>query len=172
MSDPKSLGIAIVDQAVRSGFHADLARHLKKTRGARIHLYSPSEASRANQEKRFGDVYDSFNVIDRIDPAQAPDNPKAVLARAAYYEDRYGIPFGWFRIADRGVGLGFSPGGFYHPRSTAAEGASDVGVIASYVRQLDFWERELRERDIDVVINGFYFEYFAAKAQGRRPVHR
>lgn len=167
MTTSRPLNFAVVDQAVRSDFHADLARHIKKTWGSRFHLYCGSAAARDNQKKRFGDVYDSYNVIDRVDPACGPADEKAVLARAAFYENRYGIPLGWFRVADRAVGLGFSPGGFYHPRSTAAENASDLGVTASYVHQLDFWEREIRERNIDVVMNGFYFEFFAAKANGR-----
>jgi len=169
MTANKPLTIAVVDQAVRSAFHADLARHLKQACGARFHLYSPSTGSRDNQKKRLADVYDSFNVVDRGDPViEVPKDEKAIVERARYFENRYGIPFGWFLVADRAFGLGYSPGGFYHPRSLGSETAPNLGVIGNYIRQLDFWEREIRERDIDVVINGFYCEYFAAKANGKQ----
>lgn len=168
MTRSKPLNFAVVDQAVRSAFHADLARYLKNNCGARIHLYSRSASSFKHQQSQLSDAYDSFNVIDIGDyvPRQPEDEAK-VIQRAAYYEERYGIPFGWFRIIDRAVGLGFSPGGFYHPRSVSTDKAPDLGVVANNIRQLDFWEREILEKEIDVVINGFYFEYFPARANGR-----
>lgn len=167
MTKSKPLNFAIVDQAVRSPFHADLARYLKKNCGARFHLYSPNARSLQRQQKELSDVYESFNVIDVGDPdARQPEDEAEVIRRAAYYEERYGIPFGWFRIIDRAVGLGFSPGGFYHPRSVSTDRAPDLGIVANNIRHLDFWEREIPEKKIDVVINGFYFEYFPAKANG------
>jgi hypothetical protein len=169
MTANRPLTVAVVDQAVRSAFHADLARYLKQACGARFHLYSPSASSLYNQKKRLADVYDSFNVVDRGDAVvEAPKDEKAIIERARYYERRYGIPLGWFLVSDRVYGLGFSPGGFYHPRSFGSETAPNLGVIGNYIRRLDFWEREIKERDIDVVINGFYCEYFAAKANGRQ----
>ena len=167
MTKTKPMNLAVVDQAVRSAFHADLARYLKKRCGARFHLYSPNAESLQRQKQDLSDVYDSFNVVDvgeRV--AQHPGDEAEIIRRATYYEERYGVPFGWFRIIDRAVGLGFSPGGYYHPRSVSTDKAPDLGIVANNIRQLDFWEREIQEKEIDVIINGFYFEYFPAKANG------
>ncbi len=167
MSGARPLVFAVVDQAVRSAFHADLAREVKRRVPALFHLYSPSEVSAEQQRRRFGDVYDSFNVIDRGEQIpRDPENAEAILARAHAYEERYGIPLGWFRVTDRHAGLGFAPGGFYHPRSRLSEKATDLGVIANYVRILDFWEHEIKKKGIEVVINGFYFESYPARANG------
>ena len=76
------------------------------------------------------------------------------------------MPLGRFRLVDRHAGLGFSPGGYYHPRSRLSERASDLGVISNYIKTFDFWEREIREKKIDVVLNGLYFEYYPAMANG------
>jgi len=168
MNNKKPLVFAVVDQAVRSAFHADLARYLKRTQGAVFHHYVPTDHSSEANRKRHADAYDSFNIIDRGDtPPTEPTDVDGLQRRARYYEERYGIPLGYFRIIDRAMGLGFSLGGYYHPLSKAAEQASDLAALANTIRELDFWEKEIAEKQIDAVINGFYFEYFPAKAQGK-----
>lgn len=168
MNNKKPLVFAVVDQAVRSAFHADLARRLKRTHGAVFHHYVPTDHSAEVNRKRYADAYETFNIIDRGEtPPVEPADVEALLGRARYYEDRYGVPLGYFRIIDRAMGLGFSLGGYYHPLSRAAAEASHLAALANTVRELDFWEREIAEKQIDAVINGFYFEYFPAKAQGK-----
>lgn len=168
MNKKKPLVFAVVDQAVRSAFHADLARYLNRTQGAVFHHYVPTDHSSEANRKRYTDAYESFNTIDKGEtPPVEPADVEGLLRRAKYYEERYGVPLGYFRIIDRAIGLGFSLGGYYHPQSRAAERASEFAALANTIRELDFWEKEIAEKQIDVVINGFYFEFFPAKAQGK-----
>src|SRR4051812_13093832 len=102
----KPLVFAFVDQAVRTAFLADLALYLRKTWGAVVHHYTPSQASSDANRKRYSGIYDSFNVIERGErPLRVPDDVEGLLKKAAHYERRYGIPLGWLRMVDRNMGI-------------------------------------------------------------------
>ena len=163
---PNSFGI--VAQAVRRSFHIELARYLKKEYQAKIILYVSSESSISYYEKNGTDAFDEIVVIDKVSdwkawPKERASDPE-ILVKAEYYEQRYGVPLGWFMTTDRVHGLGYSPGGFYFPRSGHNDYANYLDVIASYVRIFDFWEKEISQKKFEVLLDGFHFEYFPAMA--------
>ena len=164
--------IAIIGQAVRSTLQIALARYWKDTLGAELSLYGSSEQALKGYREAAPGLFDRLVVApspyfaDALPPSAPPPDKEDVIARALRYEERYGIPLNWLMTVDRVHGLGYSPGGFYFPRSYGEEAVSQVDVLHGYLELFDFWEKELQEQRFDVLVNGFSFEFFPCQATG------
>lgn len=159
----KKLKVGFVEQSVRRFFHVELARYLVENFAVEPHIYSHSQNSLDYYRKVASDVFAGFHLIG--DGVSECDD-LSLTERARYYEGRYGVPMGWFKVTDRVTGLGYSPGGFYHPRSKNSDRLTDEQVLASYIRQFDYWESVFQRGEVQLLLNGFYFEYFPAQANG------
>ena len=162
--------IAIIGQAVRSALQVALARHWKEELGAELSLYGGSEQALNGYRKLAPDLFDRMVVApspyfaDPPDPGVPVASDDEIVARALEYEERFGVPLNWLMAVDRVHGLGYSPGGFYFPRSSGEADVSQVDVLRGYIATFDFWDRELAEQNFDVLINGYTFEYFPCLA--------
>jgi len=164
--------IAIIGQAVRSTLQIALARHWKDTLGAELSLYANSEQALKGYREAAPGLFDRLVVApspyfaDAVSPSAPRPDKEEVVAKALRYEERYGIPLNWLMAVDRVHGLGYSPGGFYFPRSYGEEAVSQTDVLHGYLALFDFWEKELQEQHFDVLINGYSFEFFPCQASG------
>ena len=164
--------IAIIGQAVRSTLQIALARHWKGELGAELSLYGTSEQALKGYRETAPGLFDRLVVApspyfaDAASPSAPPPDTEDVVAKALRYEERYGIPLNWLMTVDRVHGLGYSPGGFYFPRSYGEESVSQIDVLRGYLELFDFWEKELQEQRFDVLVNGFSFEFFPCQATG------
>lgn len=164
--------IAIIGQPVRSELQFALARHWKDTLGAELSLYAGSAQALEGYRTRAPGLFDRMVVApspyfaDEPDPKIERANDETIVARALDYEARIGMPLNWLMAVDRVHGLGYSPGGFYFPRSYGEAKVSHVDVLRGYLAMFDFWDREFEEQKFDVLINGYNFEYFTCRANG------
>jgi len=164
--------IAIIGQAVRNPLQIAMARHWKATLGAELSLYGRSERSLRQSHDADPGLFD--RVVVAPSPYSAPHGGHSerrlsdteVIQSALRYEERYGIPLNWLMAIDRVHGLGYSPGGYYFPRSYGESDVTHTDVLRGYVALFDFWEREIRAQQFDVVINGYNFEFYPCEANG------
>ncbi len=162
--------IGIVGQAVRGPLQMAMARHWKDELGARLTLYGVTEKALDGYRKQAPGLFDRLVVTpspyfpDDPDPSEVRPEDDAVIARALDYEQRFEVPLNWLLAVDRVHGLGYSPGGFYFPRSAGEERVTHIDVLRGYLAYFDFWDAELSEQRLDVLINGYNFEYFACLA--------
>ena len=162
--------IAIIGQPVRSALQIALARHWKDTLGAELSLYAGSAQALEGYRTRAPGLFDRMVVAPSPYFAGEPDpqadrvDDETIVARALDYERRFGVPLNWLMAVDRVHGLGYSPGGFYFPRSYGETRVSHVDVLRGYIAMFEFWDRELAEQKFDVLINGYNFEYFPCLA--------
>ena len=68
------------------------------------------------------------------------------------YEKKLGHTLNHIAVPDRGFGLGYALGGFYHPRSQLADKANYIQMLNHYVQSLEFWENEMREKKISLCL--------------------
>lgn len=129
---------------------------LKDRLGSSIHVYcvhagEAAEYERLNRDKRF----DSVNV--EVAPHSAAlarvDDPQAVIGRARAWEECLGTTINFLAVANRHLGRSFSLGGFHHPRSRYSEETDYIQMLNGYVRALDFWEHEIRDKGICLFVN-------------------
>ena len=148
--------IALMAQPNWRHFFVDLATELKARYGAEVFLYCPSELAQAyyvsqNKDQIFADVL--------VAPQECPGEPpivtdeNAVIAQARENEKRLGETFNTFLVTNRHLGRGFAPGGFFHPRSPLSERTSLVETYAIYNQILAFWDREIQEKKLTLIIN-------------------
>ncbi|MBT3398662.1 MAG: hypothetical protein HOL07_06545 [Rhodospirillaceae bacterium] len=162
--------IAIIGQPVRSELQIALARHWKETLGAELSLYGGSEKGLETYRALAPDLFDRFVVAPSPYFADAPEDgvevpdDETIVTRALDYEERFGVPLNWLMTVDRVHGLGYSPGGFYFPRSYGEAKVSQIDVLRGYLAFFEFWDRELVAQKFDVLINGYNFEYFPCLA--------
>ena len=158
----KKIVIGILEQAVRANFHVDLVRSLKERFDVDCHIYSYTENGLSFYRKYSEELFCGLHIVDM--KSSVILTSKEVHEKIEIFEDRYGIPFGWFKVTDREHGLGYSPGGYFHPKSKSDVGVSDEYVLSKYIKKLEYWEREFKKQRFDLFLNGFFFEYFPACA--------
>lgn len=146
-----------------------LARLLKARHGSRIHLYCTSR-----DQVRFYEGINGDGLFDSVNDAglhlreawrTAPDEARETAA-ARTRERRYGTTFNRLALANRHFGRGYALAGFYHPRSRLAERASYAQMLHAYNETLAFWEREIAQKDLSLVLNGPLEVGSAAAAHG------
>tara|TARA_Y100001934_G_scaffold19287_2_gene22372 strand:- start:63 stop:1550 length:1488 start_codon:yes stop_codon:yes gene_type:complete len=148
--------IALVAHSEWRVFLVRLCALMRERYGSVIHLYCVTEQERHYYEKLNQDgLFASItNVIGLMEAATKPvADPAAVLAQAAEHESRLGTTFNILFAANRHFGRGFSPGGFRHPRSRYSESSDYLQIVAAYNETVSFWETELREKQISLVLS-------------------
>lgn len=146
-----------------------VARELRRRHGSVIHLYCNSA-----QECRFyrGDDrcrdFASIQVGTKMyDATREPSpDPEAVVAEARRQEARIGCTYNELAVADRHYGRGYALAGFYHPRSRDAVRTDYAAMLHAYNRHFAFWDSEIADKGLTLMIGGPKAFTRAAKANG------
>lgn len=166
--DPLSV-IAFVAHSEWRIFLLALARMLKERNGSVLHLYVASEQERVYYEARGAlDLFASITSIrNQLDVAKQPvEDVEAVFAEARRYEERTGTTYNMFAVAHRHFGRGFSLGGYYHPRSRYSEESTYPQIVNAFNTTMRFWEKEISEKRITLMMNGWKEAPVAARMMG------
>jgi hypothetical protein len=167
--------IAILSNTLYRDLQISLAERLIREHGSRIHLYVRGHLAIQYFEKNAPkDLFSTITVNPHAHPLVFPENldEDEVVEKAQKFEDRYGRLYNSFAVDDRHFGRGFAPGGFHHPRSRQSETSSYVQFLNAYNEFFEFWETQLAEKAIDLIIDGGLREESVARANGaicRRP---
>lgn len=150
--------IAFIAHSEWRVFLCALARMMKERERSELHLYVISEQERQYYESRDTEgLFASItNIRDHLDIVREEvADPEATFALAREFEERLGTTYNMFSVAHRHFGRGFSLGGYYHPRSRYSERSTYPGIVNAYNKTVQFWERELTEKRITLVMNGW-----------------
>jgi hypothetical protein len=151
-------------------FQVELAKRLKTEHGSRI-LLVVRDPNAADYYRRIAGEFDPFDDIE-VNQQAHPTSPRQgldeaeVLRKTHDFEARYGKTFGQFAVSDRHFGRGFAPGGYYHPRSRQSETFSYIQFLDAYNAFFEFWEKQFREKEITLLIDGGGREAAVARATG------
>lgn len=133
----------------------EVARRLK-AKGTVVHWYCATEEERDYYQSRFGDLFDSITVANRLykaalSPVRDFDSE---IAKARRNEERLGTTYNTLAVADRHLGRGYALAGHRHPRSEVSEKADYSSLLHAYNELIDFWEGEIATKGPDLIING------------------
>ena len=136
-------------------FSVDFIKQLKKIHSSKIHVYCQTPTDEKFYRGVGGnDLYDSITTyqhLRRIGIEKITDE-KSIIKKAKIYEKKLGHTLNHIAVPDRGFGLGYALGGFYHPRSQLADKANYIQMLNHYVQSLEFWENEMREKKISLCL--------------------
>lgn len=149
--------VALVAHSAWRHVLMELVRRLKDRHGSAIHLYctTPEEAAFYRDwdtDGLFASISAEASVLNHIEHASADET--AALADARRLEETLGISINSLTVSSRHFGRGFALGGFRHPRSRYSENVTYAQIVSAYARVIEFWRRELREKQITLVVNG------------------
>lgn len=134
----------------------DVARQLRRKHNAVIHLYcvGPQSVEFYKRENIDG-VLASINDCDTLYPSaqQSELDASEVIARARGYERKIGCTNNFLMVGDRHFGRGYALGGYYHPRSRPSE-ASYIQILHAYNETFSFWEQEIRDKGLTLILGG------------------
>ena len=137
----------------------DVCRELQRRTNSVIYLYcsGPQEAvfyREHDADSLFADIIDADILLPSARRDALPLSDAEIIARAADYERRTETTINMMAVANRHLGRGYALGGYYHPRSRASENVDYLHMLFAYGETLQFWERELSAKSIDLVVNG------------------
>ena len=147
-----------------------LAKLLKERHGSQIHLYaSTKEEARYYRELDREGIFSSFSVtyaaLMGFVREQGLDADE-VFERARKMEAYTGTTINAIAATDRHLGRGYSPAGFYFPKSRISEETDYVQMVHGSTEMLDFWDREIKEKGITLVMGGNKFQGIMARVHG------
>ena len=145
-----------------------LAKRLKAQHGATLHLYCTNPQEAAFYRREAEGLFASLTIVNPPMEGfkQAHPDEAALLAEARALEARYGVTLNQLAVSNRHLGRGFALGGYRHPRSRISETARYPHLLASFVGALRFWEREIAEKGLTMVLNGSREVALIARHQG------
>lgn len=149
--------VAIQVSAYHLPMHLALAGMFKKHHGAKVFIYCNSPEEKRGLERRYRNgIFDAVTVSQNLNPAlSAPvTDPDAVVKRAREWEEKIGETFGRLIFEHRPMARGYFSGAQANPRMPLVEQASYIQMASGIVNSLDFWQREIEEKNIDLVIEG------------------
>jgi hypothetical protein len=134
-----------------------LAKRLKSQYGSTVHAYCDSDLTAKflgshNAAGLFASI-----TVERVltDSAKATGlDEEAVVATAKAFEKKLDLTYNFLAVANRQLGRGYVLAGFYHPRSRYTENVDYIQMLHAYNEALSFWEREISEKGITIIVNG------------------
>jgi hypothetical protein len=146
-----------------------VATELRARHGSRIHLYT-----RGPEEFRFFSNWAGQKCWDSVtDAAKVPGavrereiDETGTFARAREFEARIGRTINELTFAHRHLGRGYFLGGFRHPHSATYDKASYLQTVYAYVRQLEFWDREIEQRGLTLLLQADNVAQAVAASRG------
>jgi hypothetical protein len=150
--------VALFARAETRLFNLELAKELKTKSDCKLYLYCNGDEQTADYQSLpeaslFEDIVNGgFLLETAVEPVS---DPESVVQKSTEWEERLGYPISKIVLANRHLGRGFSLGGFHHPRSRYSENSSHIQVLNAYTKTLSFWDKEFREKQITLVLNGY-----------------
>jgi hypothetical protein len=92
------------------------------------------------------------DLVMDVAAGPTPDRD-ALLAQARSIEERSGETIARIGLSHRHLGRGFSPGSHRYPRDPRIASIGHDGFVAGITAQVAFWEREIAEKGLTVVID-------------------
>lgn len=138
-------------------YSIDLAKRLISEYGSTIHAYCDSALTAKFLQTHNADGLFASITVERVitDSAVATGlDEDAVLATAQAFEEKLGLTYNFLAVANRHLGRGYVLGGFYHPRSRYTENVGYTQMLHAYNETLSFWEREIAEKGLTIIVNG------------------
>jgi hypothetical protein len=149
--------IALVTSAHVADFNVALCAHLKKVTGRKVILYVQGRES-VDRHRKFAERRDVDAVVDcglfYAFAKNAGNDEQAIIERARKLEKWIGLRYGWLLMSRREAGRGFALAGPYHPHSPFTRSVTHVQLLHGTSEMLEFWRREIAERNIGLVLNG------------------
>ena len=169
MSAASFANIGMEIQPAQAAMFASLARLLRERHGSRIHLYVRGRVEEAAYRKNNTDgLWESVtNGSVHIRALQEEGlNEKEVITRAHRMEELVGEPINRLALPNRQMGHAFAVGAWRHPVAPYVARASNTQLLHALVESAAFWEREIREKKLSLVMDGSKFMAATARALG------
>lgn len=133
-----------------------LARFLRARHGSSITLYSGNSQESDFYARYGGDAFAEIVEAKTLHTAalETPLAEDEEIRTAQHYETQLGQTYNFLSVSNRHLGRGYALAGFYHPRSRISEETKYVNLLHAYNEVLRFWEREIGDRRLTLVING------------------
>ncbi len=149
--------IGIVADAETRFVLLDLIRLLRQRHHSTIHLYCNSAQevefyTHKNKDGLFASITNA-SILLRAAHETVADEAE-VIATARSYEHKLGCTYNTLAVANRHLGRGYALGGFYHARSRHSEKTSYLQMLHAYNSVLKFWEREIVQKGLTLILNG------------------
>ncbi len=163
----ENIGMEI--QPAQAAMFTSLARLLKERHGSRIHLYVrgrvEEDAYRKNNSDGLWDTVTNDNV--HIPALQKEGlEEREVIAQARRMEGLIGEPINRLALANRQMGHAFAVGAWRHPVAPFMTRASNIQLLHALTESMAFWEREIREKGLNLVMDGSKFMAATAHSMG------
>ena len=163
----ENIGIEI--QPYQASMFTSLVRLLKERHGSRIHFYVHGHVEEAFYRKNNTDgLWDTVtNSSVHIQAIQEEGlDEKEVTARACRIEDLVGEPINRLALPSRQMGHAFAAGAWRHPVAPYVARATNIQLLHALVESVAFWEQEIREKNLGLVIDGNKFVAATARSLG------
>ncbi|MDP6735239.1 MAG: hypothetical protein QF732_01900 [Nitrospinaceae bacterium] len=169
MSAASFANIGMEIQPAQAAMFASLARLLRERHGSRIHLYVRGRVEEAAYRKNNTDgLWESVtNGSVHIRALQEEGlNEKEVITRAHRMEELVGEPINRLALPNRQMGHAFAAGAWRHPVAPYVARADNIQLLHALTESAAFWEREIREKNLGLVMDGSKFMAATARALG------
>ncbi len=167
MSATPFANIGMEIQPAQAAMFTSLACLLKERHGSRIHLYVrgrvEEDAYRKNNTDGFWESVTNGSVHIPAIQEEGLDE-KEVIARARRMEELVGEPINRLALTNRQMGHAFAAGAWRHPVAPFVARASNTQLLHALAESVAFWEREIREKKLGLVMDGNKFMAATARA--------
>ncbi|MDP6781699.1 MAG: hypothetical protein QGH32_08135 [Alphaproteobacteria bacterium] len=156
-------------QPAQAAMFASLARLLKERHGSRIHLYVRGRVEEGTYRKNNTDgLWESVTNDSVHIPAIQEEglDEEEVITRARRMEEFAGEPINRLALPNRQMGHAFAAGAWRHPVAPYVARASNTQLLHAMAESTAFWEREIREKKLGLVMDGNKFMAATARALG------
>jgi hypothetical protein len=157
VSSPTALArIGLYARSETRFFMTAVARRLKEKHGSSIVLYTGNAQETAFYERNGAGAFDEIVEARSLHAAalEPPLDEAIEIERARAFEARIGQTINFVSVSNRHLGRGYALGGFRHPRSRISETTGYVNLLHAYNECLGFWDREIPQRGLTLLING------------------
>jgi hypothetical protein len=156
-------------QPAQAAMFASLAHLLKERHGSRIHLYVrgrvEEDAYRKNNTNGLWDTVTNGSVHIPAIQEEGLDE-KEVISRARRMEELIGEPINRLALTNRQMGHAFAAGAWRHPAAPYVARATNIQLLHALAESAAFWEREIKEKNLGLVMDGNKFMAATARALG------
>lgn len=169
MSATSFANIGMEIQPAQAAMFASLAHLLKERHGSRIHLYVrgrvEEDAYRKNNTNGLWDTVTNGSVHIPAIQEEGLDE-KEVISRARRMEELIGEPINRLALTNRQMGHAFAAGAWRHPAAPYVARATNIQLLHALAESAAFWEREIKEKNLGLVMDGNKFMAATARALG------
>ena len=149
------------------GLQFAIAEQFAKKYNSSITIYCATEQEKSYWVRNAGHIADIAVSSALYETARLPvDDVASLMARARRYEAEFDLTTNSLAVSDRHLGRGYSLGGFKHPRSQISERTSYPQMVAAFVSEFEFWNREYDEHSPTLVLGYNKVQALIARHRG------